>query len=311
VSAPHPSPPPEGEGAVPPRPGGEGAVPPLPLGEGRGEGWRLGRGNLLAYLILTAGAVVLLLPLAWAVSGSLKETAQVFTTPVQWVSNPIRPENYLRPFQQKPILTYFANSLLVSTVVTATTLLFSALAGYSLAKFRYRGRGLIFVFIISTMMLPVQVTLIPLYLLVRQLGWIDTYAGLIVPQAMSAFGVFLVRQHLLALPDDFLDAARIDGASEARIFWQIVVPMSGPALSALTILTFLGSWDNFIWPLVVVNSDAMRTLPLGMQLFFGEYQTRYNEVLALAVIIAAPVLVVFFVMQRQFIEGMALSGVKG
>lgn len=271
---------------------------------------RANLGRIVTYLILAAGALLILFPLAWAVSSSLKPNADVFKIPMDWIPREVHPENYVLPFKDHAFGTYFLNSLLAAGSVMLLSLVMSSLAGYSLAKYTYWGRDLAFLAILSTLMLPVQVILVPLYLVVRDLGWLNSYQGLIIPQAVTAFGIFLMRQHIITIPDDFLDAARMDGASELGILWWVIVPMSKPALAAVAIFSFLGNWDSLLWPLVVVTRDSLRTLPLGISLFFSEYASVYNQALAVSIIVMLPVLIVFIIMQKQFIEGLARSGLR-
>ncbi len=267
-------------------------------------------GHLATYAILGAGSLLILFPIAWAVSSSLKPNADVFRIPMEWIPRELHPENYILPFQNHAFGTYFMNSLIAAGSAMLLSAAMSCLAGFSLAKYSYFGRDFAFLAILSTLMLPVQVILVPLYLVVRDLGWLDSYQGLIIPQAVTAFGIFLMRQHISTIPDDYLDAARIDGASELGILWWVIVPMSRPALAAVAIFSFLGNWDSLLWPLVVVTKDSLRTLPLGISLFFSEYASVYNQALAVAIVVMLPVLVVFVLMQRQFIEGLARSGLR-
>lgn len=266
--------------------------------------------RVATYLILAIGALVILFPLAWAISSSLKPNVDVFKIPMEWIPREIHPENYILPFKDHAFGTYFLNSLFAATSVMLLSLVMSSLAGFSLAKYNYFGRDFAFLAILSTLMLPVQVILVPLYLVVRNLGWLNSYQGLIIPQAVTAFGIFLMRQHIMTIPDDFLDAARMDGASELGILWWVIIPMSKPALAAVAIFSFLGNWDSLLWPLVVVTRDSLRTLPLGISLFFSEYASTYNQALAVAIIVMLPVLIVFIIMQKQFIEGLARSGLR-
>lgn len=266
--------------------------------------------RVATYLILAIGALVILFPLAWAISSSLKPNVDVFKIPMEWIPREIHPENYILPFKDHAFGTYFLNSLFAATSVMLLSLVMSSLAGFSLAKYNYFGRDFAFLAILSTLMLPVQVILVPLYLVVRNLGWLNSYQGLIIPQAVTAFGIFLMRQHIMTIPDDFLDAARMDGASELSILWWVIIPMSKPALAAVAIFSFLGNWDSLLWPLVVVTRDSLRTLPLGISLFFSEYASTYNQALAVAIIVMLPVLIVFIIMQKQFIEGLARSGLR-
>jgi multiple sugar transport system permease protein len=215
--------------------------------------------------------------------------------------------NYPDAFTAAPFGRYFLNSMVVAVAVTASTVLFSAMAGYGFSKFRFVGRDLLFGLILSTLMIPFPVIMIPLFVLVRTLGWLDSYAGLIVPSALSAFAVFMMPQFIQALPNEIFDAARIDGAGEFRIFLTIVLPLVRPALSTLAALTFVGSWNNFLWPLVVIQSDDMQTIPLGLTRFSTLYSTNYVQLLAMAVIASAPVLLVFIVGQRHIIQSLLMS----
>lgn len=272
---------------------------------------RLSWARLFAYAVLVLVTFLTLFPLVWAFLSSLKPSTEVFTIPFELWPRSIHPENYVLPFGRKPLGMYFVNSLITALVVTASTVLFSCLAGYSLGKFRYPGRDLIFVFFLCTLMLPLQVIVVPLFITMKQLGWVNTYQGLIAPSLMSGFGIFLMRQFIMSIPDDFIDAARVDGANEPNIFVRIILPMAGSPASALAILTFIGNWNDFFWPLIVVTRDALRTIPVGLVSFLGEYSSEYNQMLAVAMMAIAPLLLLFIVMQRRFIEGIALSGLKG
>jgi multiple sugar transport system permease protein len=266
--------------------------------------------RIVTYIVLIIGALMILFPLAWSFSAALKPNIEIFVIPMQWIPHTFQWENFVRPFIDKPFFRYFGNSLLVSGVAVLVTLVIASLAGYSLAKYSYFGKRIAFLAILSTLMLPIQVLLVPLYLVIRDLGWLDTYQGLIVPQAVNAFSIFLRRQHILSIPDDYIEAARLDGSSELGILWRVVLPMSKASLSAVAIFTFLGSWDSYVWPLVVVSHDHLRTLPLGLSLFFSEYSSNYNQALAAALMIMLPVLIVFMILQRQFVEGLSQSGLK-
>jgi multiple sugar transport system permease protein len=268
-------------------------------------------GYVVLYGVLIVFSIFMLVPMLFAIVGSLKPEAEIFSVPIRWLPSSPQWQNYILPFQ-KNIGRYFLNSMIVSIVQTVSPMLLCSLAGYSLAKFNYPGRNLVFLFILSTIMLPIQVTLVPTFLIIKELGLVNTYAGLIIPGLATTFGTFLMRQFFLSLPSEYMDAARIDGASEPRIFWTIMLPMCRPALSALGIFSFTGSWNSFLWPLVVVNQDEMRTVPLGMVFYMGEQRIpEYGQLLAVSVIATLPVLVLFLVLQREFIRGAAMSGLKG
>ena len=268
-------------------------------------------GYTVLYTILAIFALFMLLPFAFALTGSLKPETEIFAIPMNWLPSAFQWRNYLLPFQQANFGRYFLNSAIVALVQTLAPLVLCSLAGYSLAKFEYPGRTLIFLFILSTIMLPLQVTIVPLFLIIKELGWVNSYAGLIVPGLASTFGTFLMRQFFLSVPSEYMDAARIDGASEPRIFWSVMLPMCRPALSALAVFSFTGSWNSFLWPLVVINQDAMRTMPLGIVFYIGEQRApQYGQLLAVAIIATLPVLVLFLVLQRAFIQGATVSGLK-
>ena len=268
-------------------------------------------GYIALYAVLIVFSVVMLVPFVYAVLGSLKPEAEVFAVPIRWLPSQPQWQNYVLPFQ-KTVGRYFLNSVIVSGAQTLAPLVLCSMAGYSLAKFRYPGRNLAFLFILSTIMLPIQVTLVPTFLIIKDLGWVNSYAGLIVPGLATTFGTFLMRQFFMSVPSEYIDAARIDGAGELRIYWQIMLPMCRPALSALAVFSFTNSRNSFLWPLVVVNQDEMRTIPLGIVFYIGEQRApEYGQLLAVAVLASLPVLALFLAMQREFIRGAAISGLKG
>jgi len=268
-------------------------------------------GYVALYLAVSFGAIVMLVPFIYALSGSLTPERELFTTPIQWIPAQPQWQNYVLPFQNN-YARYFLNSAIVSLIQTVSPLLLCSLAGYSLAKFNYPGRTFVFVFILSTIMLPLQVTLIPAFLIVKQFGWVNTYAGLVVPGLATTFGTFLMRQFFLGVPSEYIDAARIDGASEPAIYWRIMIPMIRAPLGALAIFSFTGSWNSFLWPLVIINDDQMRTIPLGIVFYFGATRVpEYGQLLAVSLLATLPVLAVFLIMQREFMKGAALSGLKG
>ena len=220
---------------------------------------RRASGYVVLYAILIVLSVVMLVPFVFAVLGSLKPEPEVFAVPIRWLPSEPQWQNYVLPFQ-KTVGRYFLNSVIVSGAQTLAPLVLCSMAGYSLAKFRYPGRNLAFVFILSTIMLPIQVTLVPTFLIIKDLGWVNSYAGLIVPGLATTFGTFLMRQFFLSIPSEYIDAARIDGAGELRIYWQIMLPMCRPALSALAVFSFTNSWNSFLWPLVTASTRRHASL---------------------------------------------------
>lgn len=268
-------------------------------------------GRVILFILVLAGAVLVFLPFLYMVSTSVKSMNEVFITPVRWIPNELRWDNFSTAWSEHNISRYYLNSLFVGVCVTVLNLVTCSLAGYSFAKFNYPGRNLLFGTVLFTMMIPIASMIIPLYLVVKELGWINSYWGLILPAGTSAFGIFLMRQHMLSIPEDLLDAARIDGANELRIFVQIVLPLVKTSIASLAIFIFMWNWDSFLWPLLVVTKDDYRTLPLGIAMFESAYGTNYPQLMAVAVVAMLPVLIVFILMQRHFIAAMTMSGVKG
>jgi multiple sugar transport system permease protein len=272
---------------------------------------RFGWGYLAIYVSVIIFGILILMPFAYMISTSLKTRGEVFTTPVQWIPSTLKWNNFSDALNEYPIARYFLNSMFVSTSVTLLNLVTCSLAGYGFAKFTYPGRNIVFGIVLATMMIPLSSMIIPLFLVVKSFGWIDTYYGLIIPAGTSAFGIFLMRQHMMSIPDDLLDAARLDGTSEPRIFLTMVLPMSKTALSSLAIFIFMWNWDSVLWPLLVATGDRYRTLPLGVALFESSYGTNYPQLMAVALLAMLPVLIVFLVLQRNFVEAMTMSSVKG
>jgi multiple sugar transport system permease protein len=268
-------------------------------------------GHPATQLILALAAAVTLVPVIWTVLSSLKSNDTIFAVPLRWLPDSLQWNNYAEAFEVAPFARYFLNSAIVAASVTATTVFFGAMAGYGFSKFRFPGRNLVFGLILVTFMIPFPVIMIPLFVLVRNFGWVNTYWGLIIPGALTGFAVFMMRQFIQAIPSELIDAARIDGAGELRIFLTMVLPLARPALATLGILTFLESWNNLLWPLIVIQSDEMETIPLGLTKFSTLYSSNYAQMLAMAVIASVPVLVVFIIGRRQIINSLMLSGIKG
>lgn len=266
---------------------------------------------VLLPILVGLGALVFSIPMLYMISASLMTPTELFSTQTRLL--PVIPQwdNYAEVFGRFNFGRYMLNSIIVTTAVVVLNLIFTPMVGYSLAKFDFPGKNILFIFTLATVMVPFTAILIPLFLLIRTLGWVNTYAGLIMPFAMSALGVFLMRQFALAVPDDYLDAARMDGASELRIYFQVVLPLLQPALITLAIIVFVPMWDEFLWMLVVTTGDSLRTLPVGLAKFVEQYTTRFELMMAGSVISAAPVVFVFLALQQRFLEGMAgLSGLK-
>ncbi|GIW29475.1 MAG: carbohydrate ABC transporter permease [Meiothermus ruber] len=265
--------------------------------------------TLLIYLLLILGSLVMFFPFVWMFLTSLKPFAEIFELRVLPQAPTL--DNYREVLFKTQFPRWFLNSLIVALITTASVLFFDALVGYTLAKLRFPGKGFIFVLILSTLMVPTEMLIIPWYVMSTEYGWSNTYWGLLFPGLISAFGVFLMRQFFQTLPTDLLDAGRIDGLSEFGVFWRIAFPLVRPALAALGIFTFLGNWNAFLWPLIVVQTADMRTIPVGVALFSSEAGTAWNLIMAASSLAVLPVLLVFLFFQRQIIEGVVLTGVKG
>lgn len=267
------------------------------------------------YLILTIGAIVICIPLIWMVTSSFKPPRELFTVPIEWIPTEFRWQNYVDAWNTAPFGRYFINSLYTSTVSTLLNLFFCSLAGYGFAKYEFPFKNILFLFILATMMIPFHVIMVPLFVLVKDLGWLkgaSVYNALIIPGMMSGFGIFLMRQFILSLPDELFDAARIDGAGEFGTYLRIVLPLAKGPLAALAVFVFLDNWNSLLWPLVVTTTnDQFRTLAVGLTQFQTVHGTEYHKLLAASTLVAIPMLIVFFLLQRHFIRGIALSGLKG
>ncbi len=270
-------------------------------------------GRVAAHIVLLLGSVIMVLPFLFMVSTSLKSATDILREyPPRLIPSTFLISNYSTALTALPFDRYFFNSLLVATSVTLLQLLTSSLAAYSFARLRFKGREILFFLYLIALMIPFPVLLLPNFLIIRQLGWFDSYLALIVPPAFSAFTIFLLRQYYRGLPMDYDESARIDGASSLRIWWSIILPNSRPALAALAVFTFLGTWNDFLWPLVVTNSETMRTLPVGLSTFQGQFTVRWELLMAASVVALIPVLIVYFFAQNWIIKGLSVgSGLKG
>ena len=267
--------------------------------------------QLLLYGLLILGAVMALLPMVWMVSASLMPAGEASTYPPGFFPSRLTLEHYENLFTRLDLGRYLFNSALVAVVVTLTSLIINSMAGYAFAKLRFKGRDRLFKTLSTGLVLPVQVAMLPLFLLMKNLGLINTYWGVIIPGLASIFGIFLVRQYALAIPDEMLDAARVDGASEMRIFWSIVVPGIVPILATLAIWTFLATWNDFMWPLIVLSDESRYTLPVALANLSGEHVQDTELMMAGSVITVIPVMLVFLFLQRYYIQGVMAGSVKG
>jgi multiple sugar transport system permease protein len=273
------------------------------------------RKALFGYSILILGAIIMIGPFMWMVTTSLSHEADVFAKKSVWwlsyVPTSFVWENYIEAWHAVPFARFFINSIFASVCTTFGQVATSAMAGYAFARLSFPGRDKIFLAYLATMMIPFPVTMIPVFILFREIGWIDTYKALILPGIFTAYGTFMLRQFFMTLPRDLEDAAKIDGCGYGRIFLKIILPLSKPALATLTTFTFLGSWMNFMWPLVVLNSHEKFTLPVGLSYFQSVHTTNWTLLMAGSLIVLVPVLIVFIFNQRYFVEGIKLSGIKG
>ncbi|MBN1895174.1 carbohydrate ABC transporter permease [bacterium] len=262
--------------------------------------------HLAVYIL----ALCTVAPFLWMILTSFKDLGDIFVYPPKWLPAGLHPENYVRAFQAAPFGRFYLNSLAVALTVTAGQLVTCSMAAFAFARLRFRGRDLLFYIFLGTMMIPYHVTMIPSFMILHRLGWIDTYKALIVPGLASAFGTFLLRQFFLSIPKDLEDSAYIDGCSRFGVLWRIILPLSKPALATLAIFTFMGVFNDFIWALVVINSEEMRTVQLGLAVFRDRYVTEWDLLMAGSVTATLPILMVFFFAQKYFIKGITLSGLK-
>lgn len=266
--------------------------------------------RLLRHLVLIAAGVVMTVPFIWMVSTAFKGDGEIYIYPPTWVPAEIHLENFSRAWNYVPFGRFYVNSIFIAVTVTVCQVFTAALAGYVFARVRFPGRDAIFYMYVATLIVPTQVTMLPLFLIMNELKWIDTYQAMIVPFLASAFIAFFLRQFFSTIPLELEDAAKIDGCGRSRFIWQVLLPLSRPALASIGLFTFLGQWNNYIWPLIITNTTKMRTLPIGLRYFVEESGAQYNLMMAAAMITVAPVVVLFFIAQRQFIESIARTGLK-
>jgi multiple sugar transport system permease protein len=267
--------------------------------------------NLIAHIILMLGAVTMIIPFLWTVSTSLKQLKEVFVFPPKLFGEHIMWENYLRISDRFPFDTYFLNSLKVTVIVVIVQLLTSSMAGFVFARLRFKYREVLFGCYLATMMIPVQVTMIPNFIVMRHYDLIDTHASLILPALVSAFGTFLMRQFFQSIPGSLEEAAKMDGCSPFGVYWRVFVPLSKPAIATLAVFVFMGMWNDFMAPLIYINSQDKMTLPLGLASMQGMYGTDWPVLMASTVLSIAPLVIIFLLAQDFFIRGVTLSGLKG
>lgn len=268
-------------------------------------------GRVVVTLLLIVGAVIALVPIVWLVAATTKGSEDIFYYTFFPPLSHFTSANYHDLFTKSPFARYLVNSVFVTSATVMIQLFFSSLAGFALAKYEFRGKNAVMVLMLATLLLPAQLTMAPLYDLLYHLGMVDRYSGLIVPAAVSVFGIFLFRQSILQVPDELLQAARLDGCSEFRIYWDVVMPISRPMIGAFCLISFMGAWNNFLWPQIVLHHEERFTLPIGLNQLVGLYQTQYGMLMAGTLLSVVPVVILFVLLQREFVAGLTAGAVKG
>lgn len=256
-------------------------------------------------------ALIWITPMVWMLITSFKLEGRTITFPIQWIPQPFSLQSYRALFERAPIIRWFFNSMVTSSLTTLGVLIIDAPAAYALSRLRFAGRNFLFIFTLAGFMVPNQVILIPLYLMFDKLGLVNTYPGLILPRLAIPLGVFILRQFFMGIPAELEEAAVLDGCSRFRVFYNIILPLSGPALAAVAIFTFIGTWNEFLWPLIITSQEKMFTLPIGLAAFQGSYNVKYAMLMAASIIGSAPILIAFIIFQRRIIQGITMSGLKG
>ncbi|MBP1045867.1 carbohydrate ABC transporter permease [Enterococcus sp. BWM-S5] len=272
---------------------------------------RVTLGRILLIGLLLVLALITLVPFIWMLSASFKTNNEVFTIPIQWVPKEWHPENYSVIWERIPLVTFFKNTAFLSIIITLIQLLTSSFAAYGFSKMHFRGRDTLFLAYIATIAVPWQSYMIPQFIMMRQIGLTDTLWSLVLLQAFSAFGVFLLKQYYSSIPDELCESARIDGLTEWGIYRKIILPLTKPALASLTIITFVNTWNDYMGPFIYLSSTENKTIQLGLKMFVGLFDAEYALIMAASVVSILPVGIVFLTMQKYFVEGIATSGMKG
>lgn len=266
--------------------------------------------SLLVHTVLLAGTVIVAMPFLWMVTSSFKDKTQIFIFPPQWIPQPFVWQNYVNAWNAIPLGRFYLNSFFVAATVTIGQAIVCSMAAYVFARLQFPGRDVIFLLFLGTMMLPRQITLIPRFIIMKNLGWIDTYQALIIPFLAWPLGTFLLRQSFLDIPTDLEDAARMDGCSRFRILFQIILPLSKPALATVAVFSFMNHWNTFLWPLIVIQTREKLTLQVGLSMLRSELGTEWPILMAASVLSALPTIIVYFFAQKQFVAGITLTGLK-
>lgn len=263
------------------------------------------------YAILTAGAAFILLPFLWMLLTSVKPGNEVLLMPPKWLPSKIQWENYGKAFRAVPFMTYFKNSVIVTVCITSCELVTTVLAAFAFARLEFKGKNLLFMLLVATMMVPGEILVIPNFVTLARLGWINSYKALIAPWAASVFSIFLLRQQFASIPESYYKAARMDGCGDLRYLLTVMVPMSRPTLVSVALLKVINSWNSYLWPLIATNEKTMRTLPVGLAYFSTEAGVQYNTLMAFSLLIISPTLIVYVLTQKYIIQGVSKNGLKG
>lgn len=280
---------------------------------GRGEKEPRGRlkgANLFVWLVLVVGALVVAFPLYWMFATAVRPKKEIFSGGFDLVPSTFVWSNFSDAWNKLPWDQFYINSIAIAAIAVPVTVFINLLAGYTFAKYKFPGRDILFLLMISTLMIPIQVIMVPEFLIVAKLGWVNTWWGVLVPRAAEAFGLFMVRQFMVSIPDELIEAARLDGAGEFTIFRRVVLPLSWPVIAVLSIFTFMWRWNDFAWPLVVLQEQSAYTVPLGLSLMQGQYFTDWTGLMSMSLLSIIPMMLVFIFFQRYFIQGIASTGLK-
>ena len=280
---------------------------------GRGEKEPRGRlkgANLFVWLVLVVGALVVAFPLYWMFATAVRPKKEIFGGGLDLMPSPFVWSNFSDAWNKLPWDQFYINSIAIAAIAVPVTVFINLLAGYTFAKYKFPGRDILFLLMISTLMIPIQVIMVPEFLIVAKLGWVNTWWGVLVPRAAEAFGLFMVRQFMVSIPDELIEAARLDGAGEFTIFRRVVLPLSWPVIAVLSIFTFMWRWNDFAWPLVVLQEQSAYTVPLGLNLMKGQYFTDWTGLMSMSLLSIIPMMLVFIFFQRYFIQGIASTGLK-
>ncbi|MDR2661226.1 MAG: carbohydrate ABC transporter permease [Lactobacillaceae bacterium] len=267
--------------------------------------------TIFSYIIIILGAITMLIPFIWMIDTSLKTQSEAIKTPPIWIPEQLRFDSYINAWKAAPFATYLVNSVFVTLTTTALQLLTSIMAAFGFAKLRFKGKGLLFGILLATMMVPGEMLIIPNFVTLSKFHLINTYGALIIPWIASFFSVFALRQAFLSVPNTIYYSSKIDGASDWRFLWKVLVPMSKSSIVAITMLQVIGSWNSFMWPLIVINDDKLRTLPVGLQAFMTETGIQYPELMAATAFVIAPMAILYLFLQKYIIAGVSRSGLKG